>query len=269
MTGTDEQACEATRVTHIRGIGWCVAAAVLATALVTAQSSGEGEITGRIVDSAGGVVPGVTVTVNGGDTSRMVYTDAGGEFRVGMLKPGRYQVTADLQAFTPVSGTVTLTPQVRRAHLSWTLNLPCLSEPVTVFLTARQFVPNAKAIVRVRIRSAGERMLMSSRPECEPTEAESYAVEVLRTDLVAANAGDRSPALEILTAPVHRPLATGGEYLVVLGGPSRVAGGLILPIVSGRIAAPDETTLNGMQVDEAVKTLLSWARQPEPITTPR
>ena len=140
-----------------------------------------------------------------------------------------------------------------------------MSEIVHIVLDARAAAPLAQAIAHVRIQSAGEPMLVSARPECAPSEVESHAVEIMRLDFVAGSASDRPAPFEILTAPLNSPLAAGSEYLVMLGGRGRVAGAMVaLPIRSGRIAAPTERALNGTTVSDAVKTVLSWAREAPP-----
>jgi hypothetical protein len=60
-----------------------------------------GTIVGRVVDEQGGVLPGVTVTLTGGQGSVTQVTDARGEYRFQGLTPGMYQVTAQLQGFSP------------------------------------------------------------------------------------------------------------------------------------------------------------------------
>jgi hypothetical protein len=249
----------------MHGLVWSTTALVLASALVTAQSAADGEISGRITDSEGGDLPGVIVTVTDGNEARAIYTDANGEFRIGTLRPASYKVTATLQGFASVSGVVTLTSAVRRAHLLWTLRLGCISEIVHVVLTARNAAPFTEVIAHVRIGSAGERMFVSSRPECPPGEVDAYPVEIMRTDFVVGSASDRPVTLETVTAPFFSTLEAGGEYLVMLGGPGRVSGAMVaLPVRSGRIAAPGESALNGMTVNDAVTTILSWARQSRP-----
>lgn len=249
----------------MRGIVWKAATLVLASALVMAQSIADGEISGRITDPQGGELPGVSVTVTDGNAPRTIYTDAHGEFRIGTVRSGSYKVTATLQGFSSVSGDVTLTSAVRRAYLPWTLKIGCNVDIVHIVLTARTAAPLADGIAHVRIRSAGERMFVSWRPECPPEEVESYPVDIMRTDFVVGRANDRPVALETLTAPFLNSLEEGGEYLVMLDGPGRVSGAMVaLPVRSGRIVAPNESALTGMTVNDAVDTMLAWARQPPP-----
>ena len=71
-----------------------------------------GSIQGTIVDSSGGVLPGVTVTVTNTATgsSRTVVTDATGTFRAELLPVGPYELSAQLSGFaTRKQSGITLT----------------------------------------------------------------------------------------------------------------------------------------------------------------
>jgi hypothetical protein len=79
----------------------CLVATVLVAAASTSASYAQesrGSISGVITDSAGGVLPGVTVTVTANDTrvSQTVLTDAKGAYQVPLLNAGTYTVTAEL-----------------------------------------------------------------------------------------------------------------------------------------------------------------------------
>ena len=60
-----------------------------------------GELTGRVADSSGQVVPGVTVTALNEETrlSRTATTNAMGEYTLPLLPPGLYTVSAELTGF--------------------------------------------------------------------------------------------------------------------------------------------------------------------------
>jgi outer membrane receptor protein involved in Fe transport len=68
-----------------------------------AQSS-TGSISGTIVDDSGAALPGVTVSATNAATSavRTAVTNGTGYYSVGLLPPGRYDVTASLDGFQPV-----------------------------------------------------------------------------------------------------------------------------------------------------------------------
>ncbi len=80
-------------------------ALLLCLALVSpafAQSqAANGSIEGTVVDSSGGVLPGVTVTVTNTDTGavRSLVTNESGIFRAPLLTLGTYTVTAELEGF--------------------------------------------------------------------------------------------------------------------------------------------------------------------------
>ena len=75
-----------------------------------------GSITGVIKDEQGGVLPGVTVTVQGVDATQTFVTETTGEFRFLNLAPGPYKVTATLRVSRPSSArTSSLRRQERRS----------------------------------------------------------------------------------------------------------------------------------------------------------
>jgi outer membrane receptor protein involved in Fe transport len=76
----------------------------LALALPAAARAQEttGSINGRVVDTQGLGVPGVTVTVTGPQGARSFVTDSEGNFRGPYLTPGAYSVRAELQGFKSI-----------------------------------------------------------------------------------------------------------------------------------------------------------------------
>src|SRR6266705_1243811 len=78
--------------------------ALVGLSLVASPAAGQefrGSIAGAVVDSSGGILPGVTVTVTNVDTgvSQHVITNDRGLYDVPYLNPGTYSVTAELQGF--------------------------------------------------------------------------------------------------------------------------------------------------------------------------
>ncbi len=59
-----------------------------------------GSITGTVKDEQGGVLPGVSVTLQGVDATRTLTSDERGEFRFFNLAPGPYKVTVSFPGFT-------------------------------------------------------------------------------------------------------------------------------------------------------------------------
>jgi len=89
--------------------------AVLLVCLAASAASGQdttATLLGTLTDSSGSVVPGVTISVRNVDTSqaRTATSDEGGRYRLPLLPPGRYELTAQLSGFqTVVRSGITLT----------------------------------------------------------------------------------------------------------------------------------------------------------------
>lgn len=79
-------------------------------------------IAGRIVDSQGLPMPGVTVTTTGSQGTKTTVTDTEGRFTVPFLTPGSYSVRVELEGFKPVDRSEI---QVR---LGATVELPLMME---------------------------------------------------------------------------------------------------------------------------------------------
>src|SRR5688572_7917514 len=95
----------------------------LASGVAFAQGSTTSSISGTVVDSAGGVIPGANVVVknNATGTTTNAVTSAAGTFNIPALEPGAYTVTISLTGFkNAVIPDVRLTigtPQTLKATL--------------------------------------------------------------------------------------------------------------------------------------------------------
>ncbi|HYM23864.1 MAG TPA: carboxypeptidase regulatory-like domain-containing protein, partial [Vicinamibacterales bacterium] len=105
--------------------------AMLFAASAFAQILG-GTISGGIKDEQGGVLPGVTVTVQGTDATQTYVTDAAGEFRFLNLAPGPYTVTAALQGFTTLKRENVIVEVGKTVDLPMMLKVAAVSETITV-----------------------------------------------------------------------------------------------------------------------------------------
>jgi hypothetical protein len=74
---------------------------LLSPALASAQRATTGTVTGKVVDSSGAVMPGVTITLQSPEVLGVFSTvsDANGFYRVANLPPGTYDVKAELSGF--------------------------------------------------------------------------------------------------------------------------------------------------------------------------
>lgn len=96
----------------------CVGAAAFALGMAQGAT---GAISGRITDSAGGAIPGVTISVLFGIERGTAVTSSQGWFSIDNLLPGRYEVQARLAGFeTEIETNVTV---VAGSTLSWNRTL--------------------------------------------------------------------------------------------------------------------------------------------------
>ena len=77
----------------------------LGHALPALAQAASASISGTIADAQGGVLPGVTITVQNAEsgTVRTGVTEADGKYRVAGLNPGRYNLTAELPGFQTIA----------------------------------------------------------------------------------------------------------------------------------------------------------------------
>ena len=106
---------------------------LLLPAFVLAQASGTGTVTGRVVDSSGGVLPGVTVTMKSPQALGQftAVTDAQGLYRIANLAPAAYEARAELQGFQTVLQQVAVRVASTLA-VDFTLAVGAMTETVNV-----------------------------------------------------------------------------------------------------------------------------------------
>jgi hypothetical protein len=78
---------------------------VLAMSVRSAAQQGTAELRGRVLDSQGALLPGVTVVVRNQDTGmfRETVSNADGTYFVSGINPGAYEISAELQGFKKYS----------------------------------------------------------------------------------------------------------------------------------------------------------------------
>jgi hypothetical protein len=116
----------------------CLFVAMLCIIMCTAafaqsDSATSGSINGRITDSTGAGLPGVTVTATNLDTglTRNKVTDSSGDYTLSLLPPGRYRVDAELAGLGKAASP-TLTVLLGNSTRSDVKLAPQVSETITV-----------------------------------------------------------------------------------------------------------------------------------------
>src|SRR5262245_40865573 len=105
---------------------------ILSAALASAQVP-TGTISGRVTDSSGGVLPGVTVTATSPNLQgqRVIVTSAFGDYVIPLLPPGAYTVTFELSGFNTVTQQIDVA-STETVPLDASLGIGGVTEKVTV-----------------------------------------------------------------------------------------------------------------------------------------
>src|SRR6476620_1825323 len=114
---------------------------VLGLALIAPALFGQtGQITGRVTDSTGAVVPGamvkVTAVATGAD--RDIQTNSEGYYNAPLLLPGDYRILVQQEGFRPITRSGISLAVDQRAEINFMLELGTVSENVTVKADAAQ-----------------------------------------------------------------------------------------------------------------------------------
>ncbi len=115
----------------------CLFLALFGVAGVSAAQTFRGGIAGRVADSTGAVLPGVTITATNDATgvSRTTTTSAGGDFSVPDLQLGTYTIEATLQGFQTLRTKVEVTVS-QIASVDLKMGLSQVAETINVTATA-------------------------------------------------------------------------------------------------------------------------------------
>src|SRR5215218_2442795 len=121
-----------------------LAAAVLVAIVSAGVSSAQvptGMISGRVVDSSGGVLPGVTVTATSPSLQgpRVVVTSENGDYVLPLLTPGPYTVSFELSGFQTATQKADVA-STETIPLDVTLGVGGVTEQVTVTGQAHPFL---------------------------------------------------------------------------------------------------------------------------------
>ena len=129
-----------------------VMAVLLAPAAALAQQTGA--IAGRVVDSSGLALPGVTVEATSPSlpTPRVAVTGANGDYRMAALQPGTYTISFTLSGMQAVTRTAQVQLQ-QDTTVNVALSVGGVSETVTVTATTT-YVDTSTATIKSGVSAA-------------------------------------------------------------------------------------------------------------------
>jgi len=110
----------------------CSMILVFAGAVSAFAQETTGTISGRVVDAQQLAVPGVTVSVTGGQGTKTAVTDADGRYSVPFLTPGKYGVKAELQGFKTGERTGIVVALGQTVDIPFKLEIGTITESVQV-----------------------------------------------------------------------------------------------------------------------------------------
>jgi hypothetical protein len=136
---------------------------IVVASFASAQTN-NGQISGTVRDTSGGVLPGVTVTVTNTNTniSRTEVTGANGTFVVASLPFGPYTVTAELQGFRKAEKRDIQLPPDGRITADFSLNVGSMTETVDVVAVRGETVNRTSGEIARTIDGAQVRELALS-----------------------------------------------------------------------------------------------------------
>jgi hypothetical protein len=168
-----------------RGImlGSGVFALMLAGIPATAQTGATTGLTGRVTDSTGAAVAGVTVTVHNVDTGsqRVVTTDTIGAWEARFLPVGRYRVTFELFGFRPVRREGVSVTTAEMVAVDAVLEVGTVAEAIEVNAAGAMVSSSSATIVRT---------LDSKELEALPTSARNFTQLLVIEPGVSADLSD-------------------------------------------------------------------------------
>jgi hypothetical protein len=114
-----------------RGFTKLVSAVLLAVSTAFAQTA---QITGRVTDESGAVIPGTAIIVVNVATGqdRHASTNQDGYFTVPLLLPGEYKVTVEQKGFKPIARSGVVLEVDQRAELNFVLQVGGVTEQIEV-----------------------------------------------------------------------------------------------------------------------------------------
>ncbi len=164
----------------------CLAAFLAAANAATAQTT-TGTIAGHVVDSQGGVLPGVAVSVSSPNLQgvRTVTTSGNGDYIVTLLPPGTYTIVFELSGFQKQERTGVNVAPTQNVPISVTMGPAALSETINVVGTTADVL----------------------------TQTAQVATN-FKQDLIASLPTNRDLNAAMLLAPAVHPTGPSGAYSV-------------------------------------------------------
>jgi hypothetical protein len=149
----------------LAGFGGIGLAFTFAITPVLAQTGANTGLTGRVTDSTGAAMPGVTVTVSNVDTGseRVVTTSSTGDWEARFLSPGTYRVTFEMSGFKPLRREGVTVTTAEMVTLNAALEVGTMAEAIEVRADAEMVSSTSSTVIRTLDRKELESLPTSAR----------------------------------------------------------------------------------------------------------
>lgn len=166
-------------------------------------------INGKVTDSSGAVLPGVTVTLSGAAMmgTPTTITNAEGQYRFLAVPPGEHTLAFELTGFATVRRTAIRVTLGFTATVNIEMNVAGLEENVTV--TGASPVVDAQA---TKVTTSFDAQTLANLPSARDywaILAEAPAVRLTRIDVGGSAAGTQTAYLVYGTSGQNRPMVEG------------------------------------------------------------
>ena len=200
------------------GVLRCLAAltavvALLSVVPIVGQTAESGRIAGR-VRSGNISLAGARVTVVKPGLSLSAIADAEGRFELSDLPQGAYAVTAELAGFQTQSQQNVIVAPGRTATVNLILPIGCLAEVVYVDLGIHWAIPEADAILHLRITESGPAKRWTLRDSC--LFGSEFTATPIRVVKFPARQGSPGGTMRFVQEGADRAYSPGQEYVALL-----------------------------------------------------
>jgi hypothetical protein len=229
-------------VQHQAPVVVCKLVLAFAFLLLPCFAQETGEITGRIVDSKGGIVPGVAVEIRNIDTNVKwdVATNSDGYYARASLPPAAYRITTHMSGFKQEVRNLTL--EVRQvSRIDFTLQVGAVSETVEVFGAAPLLESSNASVGQVIEPQAVSDMPLNGRNYLDLAKLSIGVVEPAGSDQ-PGTAGDRAK--------------NGGSF--VANGTRSDMNNFILDGIDNNAKIPDLSNNTNVVVQPSIDALMEF-----------
>jgi hypothetical protein len=168
-----------------------IVVAVLTLVSVRAQTS-TGVVVGTVRDSGGGVLPGVRVFAQTGDSRQQTVSDSGGRYRF-ELPAGSYRIEAQLPGFRATVVEAVAVPPAREVQCNLTLRLGGQATTILDYVMPTgglaEVVPKADVVAHLRVVSSSATALVGAHRDLPGVEHAVVLLMVIKGSQLGTRPG--------------------------------------------------------------------------------